>query len=43
MTQESPLLLCYDCRTPTDVPPPVAVKGEPYCEDCGPDAVKRAF
>jgi len=44
MTQESPLLLCHECRQPIDeFPPPVRVSGEPFCRECGPDRVASTY
>jgi hypothetical protein len=42
VTQESPVRLCYDCRTPLKEPAGT-VNGEPYCADCLTDAVARAY
>jgi late competence protein required for DNA uptake (superfamily II DNA/RNA helicase) len=38
MTQESPLVICNRCRTPTSHPAG-QVHGEFYCEDCLPIVV----
>lgn len=40
MTQESPVRLCYECRSPLGADPS-KVRGEYYCDDCLPGAVRR--
>jgi uncharacterized Zn finger protein (UPF0148 family) len=40
MTQESPVRLCYECRTPLGHKPD-RVAGELYCPECAPTAMLR--
>lgn len=40
MTQESPLVICYECQTPMKEPA-AQVRGEFYCADCAPAALRR--
>jgi hypothetical protein len=39
MTQESPVILCFRCRTP--VKNAAKIDGEHYCKTCSPEAVRR--
>jgi endogenous inhibitor of DNA gyrase (YacG/DUF329 family) len=42
MTQEHPQRICADCQTPL-ARVAATVRGEPFCEDCAPDAVREAY
>jgi len=42
MTQESPLVICKRCQTPTSHPA-AQVCGEYYCDECLPIVVRETY